>query len=42
MNKFWIVLFHTYFTKLKTKSFMITTAVMLVLVDWTGQSNENH
>ena len=32
MNKFWIVLFHTYFTKLKTKSFMITTAVMLVLV----------
>lgn len=32
MNKFWIVLFHTYFTKLKTKSFLITTAIMLVLV----------
>lgn len=32
MNKFWIVLFHTYFTKLKTKSFIITTAVMLVLL----------
>ncbi len=32
MNKFWIVLFHTYFTKLKSKSFLITTAIMLVLV----------
>lgn len=32
MNKFWIVLFHTYVTKLKTKSFLVTTAIMLVLV----------
>lgn len=32
MNKFWIVLFHTYWMKLKTKSFIITTAIMLLLV----------
>lgn len=37
MNKFWIVLFHTYFMKLKTKSFLITTAIMLLLV--IGLSN---
>lgn len=36
MNKFWIVLFHTYFSKLKTKSFIITTAVMLVLLIGLG------
>ncbi|MFJ8244577.1 ABC transporter permease [Peribacillus asahii] len=37
MNKFWIVLFHTYLMKLKTKSFLITTAIMLLLV--IGLSN---
>lgn len=32
MNKFWIVFAHTYLTKIKSKSFIITTAVMLVLI----------
>ncbi|WP_160724612.1 ABC transporter permease [Bacillus sp. USDA818B3_A] len=34
MNSFWIILFHTYVNKLKTKSFLITTllTVMIVLV----------
>ncbi|WP_307893788.1 ABC transporter permease [Bacillus swezeyi] len=32
MNKFWIVLFHTYISKLKTKSFIISTAITLALV----------
>ncbi|MCD2369605.1 MULTISPECIES: ABC transporter permease [Bacillus] len=32
MNKFWIVLFHTYFSKLKTKSFIISTVITLALV----------
>lgn len=32
MNKFWIVLFHTYIMKLKTKLFLITTAIMLLLI----------
>ncbi|MFT8321797.1 MAG: ABC transporter permease [Bacillus sp. (in: firmicutes)] len=32
MNNFWIILFHTYVSKLKTKSFIITTAVTLVLI----------
>jgi ABC-2 type transport system permease protein len=32
MNKFWIILFHTYFTKLKSKSFIITTAVTVLLI----------
>ncbi|MEH6974143.1 ABC transporter permease [Bacillus sp. JJ675] len=32
MNKFWIVLFHTYTSKLKTKSFIISTAITLALV----------
>lgn len=32
MNKFWIVLFHTYTSKLKTKSFLISTAITLALV----------
>ncbi|MCY8585704.1 ABC transporter permease, partial [Bacillus haynesii] len=32
MNKFWIVLFHTYLSKLKTKSFIISTAITLALV----------
>ncbi|MFD0048758.1 ABC transporter permease [Actinomycetes bacterium NPDC127524] len=31
MNKFWIVLFHTYLTKLRTKSFIISTIIMLLL-----------
>ena len=25
MNSFWIILFHTYVSKLKTKSFIMTT-----------------
>ncbi|HEY4553018.1 MAG TPA: ABC transporter permease [Bacillaceae bacterium] len=29
MNKFWIVFSYTYWTKLKSKSFIITTAIML-------------
>ncbi|MGP7818989.1 ABC transporter permease [Niallia sp. 01092] len=32
MNNFWTILFHTYATKLKTKSFIITTAITLVLI----------
>ncbi|MDA7028417.1 ABC transporter permease [Bacillus sp. CLL-7-23] len=32
MNKFWIVLFHTYISKLKTKSFIISTAITIGLV----------
>jgi len=32
MNKFFIVLWHTYISKVKTKSFIISTAVMLVLI----------
>ncbi|WP_445486566.1 ABC transporter permease [Niallia sp. 03133] len=32
MNNFWIILFHTYVSKLKTKSFIITTAITLVLI----------
>ncbi|KMY49009.1 ABC transporter permease [Peribacillus loiseleuriae] len=32
MNKFWIVLSHTYISKLKTKSFIITTVIMMALV----------
>ncbi|QSF97907.1 ABC transporter permease [Bacillus paralicheniformis] len=32
MNKFWIVLFHTYLSKLKTKSFIISTVITLALV----------
>ncbi|MCA1030870.1 ABC transporter permease [Bacillus timonensis] len=32
MNKFWIILFHTYVSKLKTKSFIITTIVTSLLV----------
>ncbi|MBA2872000.1 ABC-2 type transport system permease protein [Anoxybacillus calidus] len=40
MNKFWIVLAHTYFTKLKSKSFMITTIITALLV--LGLTNLNH
>src|SRR5699024_5163488 len=32
MNKFWIILSHTYSNKVKTKTFIITTALMLLLV----------
>jgi ABC-2 type transport system permease protein len=32
MNKFWVVLGHTYATKLKTKSFIITTIIMSLFV----------
>ncbi|RFU62103.1 ABC transporter permease [Peribacillus glennii] len=32
MNKFFIVLFHTYLSKLKTKSFLVSTGIMLLLV----------
>jgi ABC-2 type transport system permease protein len=32
MNKFWIVLWHTYTTKLKAKSFIITTIIMSLFV----------
>src|SRR5690606_15838510 len=32
MNKFWIILFHTYISKLKTKSFIITTLITALIV----------
>ncbi|MEH7116370.1 ABC transporter permease [Neobacillus vireti] len=32
MNSFWIILFHTYLNKLKTKSFLITTLLTIVIV----------
>ncbi|GCD83886.1 ABC transporter permease [Parageobacillus thermoglucosidasius] len=32
MNKFWIVLWHTYMTKLKAKSFLITTIITSLFV----------
>ncbi|GAB3060618.1 ABC transporter permease [Virgibacillus ainsalahensis] len=32
MNKFWIILSHTYLNKVKSKTFIITTALMLLLV----------
>lgn len=32
MNKFGIILGHTYFTKLKSKSFIVTTVIMLIAV----------
>lgn len=32
MNKFWIILWHTYLTKLKTKSFIITTVLTVTIV----------
>ncbi|MFD1739106.1 ABC transporter permease [Bacillus salitolerans] len=32
MSKFWIILFHTYLNKLKSKSFIITTAITLLIV----------
>lgn len=32
MNKFWIILLHTFSSKLKSKSFIITTVVMLLII----------
>ncbi|QOR67403.1 ABC transporter permease [Cytobacillus suaedae] len=32
MNKFWLILFHTYWSKLKSKSFIITTIITAVIV----------
>ncbi|MEH7110328.1 ABC transporter permease [Bacillus sp. JJ1764] len=39
MNSFWIILFHTYLNKLKTKSFIITTLLTIVIV--LGLTNIN-
>ncbi len=32
MNKFWIILFHTYVSKLRTKSFIITTLITALII----------
>ncbi|MGN1401417.1 MAG: ABC transporter permease [Bacillus sp. (in: firmicutes)] len=32
MDKFWVVLSHTYISKIKSKSFLISTAIMLAIV----------
>ncbi|MCM2982752.1 ABC transporter permease [Niallia circulans] len=32
MNSFWVILFHTFLSKFKTKSFLITTAITLLFV----------
>lgn len=39
MNSFWIILWHTYLTKFKTKSFLITTLITVLFV--LGISNMN-
>ena len=40
MNKFWIILFHTYLNKLKTKSFLITTLLtVVIMLGLTNMSN---
>lgn len=39
MNNFWIILFHTYLTKLKTKSFIVTTILTVVIT--LGLTNMN-
>jgi len=40
MNRFWIIFFHTYVSKLKTKSFIITTLVTaLILIGLTNMTN---
>jgi ABC-2 type transport system permease protein len=39
MNSFWIILWHTYVTKLKTKSFIITTVLTVAIV--LGLTNIN-
>lgn len=40
MNKFWIVLWHTYMTKLKAKSFIVITVIVSLLM--LGVTNLNH
>lgn len=32
LNSFWVILFHTFLSKFKTKSFLITTAITLIFV----------
>ena len=32
MNKFWIILGHTFMTRIKTKSFIISTVITLLLI----------
>lgn len=32
MNKFWIMFFHTFLNKLKTKSFIVTTVITLLII----------
>ncbi|WP_110113818.1 ABC transporter permease [Bacillus sp. CGMCC 1.16541] len=39
MNKFWVILFHTYFHKLKSKSFIITTIITVIIL--MGITNMN-
>ena len=40
MSKFWIILLHTYVSKLKTKSFIITTLVTaLIVIGLTNMTN---
>src|SRR3954470_22926835 len=40
MSSFWIILFHTYISKLKTKSFIITTLVTaLILIGLSNMTN---
>ena len=40
MNNFWIVLFHTYVSKLKTKSFILTTVITaILLIGLTNMTN---
>jgi len=40
MNRFWIILFHTYVSKLKTKSFIFTTLITaLILIGLTNMTN---
>jgi ABC-2 type transport system permease protein len=40
MSRFWVILFHTYVSKLKTKSFITTTLVTaLILVGLTNMTN---
>lgn len=40
MNSFWIILFHTYLNKLKSKSFIITTILTVIIV--LGLTNINN
>src|SRR5690625_6257209 len=40
MRKFWTVFSHTYLSKLKSKSFIITTLIVLILM--AGVSNIDH